>query len=223
MVDAPARVLVAIPSIGHSDCLWPLIDVLRQEPEVARIVVYDNSPSGVMEPAVDLVADVVYVPMPGQSIYVEWNSAICEARRLGWEYVALLNDDIMLPAGAMTEMAAALEADPGLWLVCPDAGLGAAIHRPPKQVEMVQGTWSQGGVCGFAMMVRAASCPLVDEDFEVWYGDDDLVEKILAAGGRCGRLKGLGVCHETSMTVNSTPGVLEAIGRDRARWTARHS
>lgn len=208
-------VSVFIPTIGRSPVLVELILSLAADPIVRRITIGDNGMEpdqlALIEAACDRIFYAEVTDQRGVGLYAMWNQAITEADG----HLAILNDDVRIPMGMVSCLAlAALAHD--LTLVCPDYALTdphLSLH-----VELVQGTYRDGGVCGFAFLVDADRCPLIDERFRIWYGDDDLVWKIREQGGRVGILRGLPVEHLGSLSVNSSDWVPAAQAEDAALW-----
>ena len=98
-------------------------------------------------------------------------------------------------------------------------------ERRLRGVEYVASTFKNGGLAGFAFMVRGEVFDHLafDERFSWWYGEDDFVAAITAAGGRAGVVGEARVEHVRggSQTIRYTPEVLAAIERDRRRMWAK--
>jgi hypothetical protein len=204
-------IAVCIPTIGRSDLLRPLVEVCLIEPQVEVIELWDNQDT--LQPVWPDGVEVVRAP--GLSIYQEWNSF---ADKWGERYnLAFLNDDIEMLPGTLTALAYWLKV---LAIVSVGPRMDAARVDPPGNPRLVDGTYRQDGVCGWAFMVALDCWPVggIDERFKVWYGDDDLVWKLRRAGCVTGRLDGVTVRHEQSTTVNSLPWVAEAQAADAALW-----
>jgi len=100
--------LAIIPSIGRSDMLPALLDILN-EAKVTTIIV-DNWEHQTEAKQYADAAGVIYMHRPGWNIYKTWNLGI----RLGAlrkEPVLVLNDDIALSLEGVRAMEEALEAD----------------------------------------------------------------------------------------------------------------
>lgn len=203
-------VSVFIPTLGRSPVLATLLATLEADDAVEEIMVGDNGAD--QAPAAGgkvAVLDLRTVPF-----YAMWNQAITAAARRTDTRLAILNDDIALPLGAVGRLAVALD-EHDLTVVCPD------YHRTGGTgVELVTGTYRQGGICGFAFLVDAARCPLIDTRFRLWFGDDDLMWKVAKAGGRMGILRGVPVDHLHSQTVATVPWAADAWAEDAALWAS---
>lgn len=206
----PTPIAVCIPSIGESgQMLHDLVEVCKDEADVVEV--WDNQDT--LAP----ISDIEVVRCPVNSIYTEWNLF---ARDYGdTHHLAFLNDDIEMARGTLSALRRACETSGvGIASVAPSPNIARvpAVCRP----RVVSGTYRQGGICGWAFMVAEGCYPHegVNVDFQVWYGDDDLVWKIQANGHRAVRCDDLTVRHEASTTVNCLPWVPEAQAADSALW-----
>jgi hypothetical protein len=217
-------VIVCIPSIGRSPYLVDLLNVLLDEPIVYGIYLYDNSKEAqdgysplmdslshdsIIRQAVKYGSIVPEFNYP-ETIYGSWNRAIRKATELE-EYVAILNDDLILPPGSL---AAAQAVVPGWGLV------GLNYFEPDRTPDMnapvreVHGTYRTTGFGGFAFVLPPHS-PEVDSRFQWWCGDDDLAERVKATGRKLGVATGAPVAHPApSTTGNQMPWVPAACGED---------
>jgi GT2 family glycosyltransferase len=157
----------------------------------------------------------------GMSLLDMWTAGLTLARGLDPDgLVAFLNNDISIGPGFMSGLARALDNDPALWAVSPNYD-GRAVDG----VEYVTSTYKRNGLAGFAFMVRAAAFDSIafDSDFEWWYGDDDLVAQVEAAGGKLGVVGDVSVEHVQggSQSVRYSRDVLASLARDRARMLSK--
>lgn len=201
--------IVAIPTIGMAPQLPALVDRVYAD-GADHVVLMINRPEAVMG-TLDVRAG--RVSLPGWSIYAEWNWAITNYVDAT---VVLLNDDVELAPGALGAVVAALASEADLVAVGFDYQ-----HLPAVQLRYCRGTYREHGIGGFAFAVKAARCPLVDEQFEWWGGDDDLMYSIERAGGLCAVLEGAHVTHVAETTAIHFPWTHEARARDRARFLAK--
>lgn len=155
----------------------------------------------------------------GHAIYRMWNAGVAAARAAGATEIAILNDDVTLPSGALPLMARLLRSAPDVGVVYPDCrDLGLA---GPELTGTV-GTWGAGGMTGFAFMFRAELDIPFDEGFGWWYGDDAFEEAARVAGWRVCRVNGLPVRHAANGSASRRWAELAPIiEADRARWEAR--
>jgi GT2 family glycosyltransferase len=160
-------------------------------------------------------------------IYRMWNVGVEEARAKGADYIAVLNDDVALPTGAVDALRVALDANPDVGVVYPNVGGlwgGNFYEYPtgPRTIDRTTGTWGAGGMTGFAFMFRAADpLPAFDESYHWWYGDDAWERGVREAGYAVARVVGVPVRH----VANGSAGrdwarIGPLIEQDRARWEA---
>lgn len=211
--------IVAIPTLGKSPLLPSMLAGLLRD-HVDLILVYDN---GAQPRMVNNFGPYKcnLIDARGWPFYRMWNDAITFASHWPEGNLAILNDDLRLTPDTILYLAAALRTSPDIGIVSPNyrRPLSAGVEIRPG-LRTVHGVYRNGGISGFAFMVRAETCPLIDEQFEIWYGDDDLVAKIEAQGQRACIVEGLPIEHEESTTLNQTDWVPAAITRDRDRWAA---
>lgn len=216
--------LVAIPSIGRSPYLINLLTVLLDEPVVSGIFLYDNSEEvwdddGPLVKQLKTDPQIVRAVEYGgiklefnhpETIYGSWNRAIRQATEWN-DYVAILNDDLILPPGSLT----VAQKDAFGW------GLMGLNYFDPDQavswnktVREVYGTYRTHGFGGFAFILPPNS-PEVDDRFQWWCGDDDLAERVKATGRKLGVSLGAPVSHPApSTTGNQMDWVPKACGED---------
>jgi hypothetical protein len=206
--------VTAIPSMGMSPLLADVVRVARQESLAVRV--YDNTPED-EDSQIPIIPGVTVVRLPGHTIYSEWNNAAQWAYDLNVN-LALLNDDLYLPSGVLTTLSEALDDNPMYALISVDWD-----ERPIAEPHVVRarGTFREHGIAGWAFVVRSDRWPGVDPLYRVWYGDDDLVAKLLSAGWEVGRYRGVFVAHETSTTIHNLPWTQDAIIEDVVRWSRR--
>lgn len=204
---------VWIPTIGLSPHLERLIEDCLADPLNPRIYVMDN---GMTEGQRRALAEC-FVGRPvqilietGKTIYEMWNHAIVTGRRYG-DYVAIFNDDIQIVPNTLTVMKAALEADPSMVLLGLDPD---ATEATAPECRYVTGTYKDGGLTGFAFMIYANDCPLADQGYTWWYGDDDLVRSVIQSKRHVGKLIGWPVWHAGSLSGNAHWERLEALVED---------
>jgi len=201
------HIAVCIPSIGKSgQMLDDLIAVCRAERSVIHIGVYDNSADGSCGQG---------MPRPGWTIYEEFN----EFGEL-WNnhaHMAYLNDDIVMAPGTLDALAAEFVGNADLGLISVDRDEARARVRPSR-VRRTAGTVRQGGINSWLFMVRRFCWPGIDERFQVWYGDDDLIWKIRERDKEVAVLEGVSVEHRHSLTLNTIPGVGELQAADADLW-----
>jgi GT2 family glycosyltransferase len=150
-----------------------------------------------------------------------WNLGVRLARsRQAACNVAILNNDVALGPGVLVRLANALRSRSDLWVVSPNYD-----RRPLAGIQYVRSTFKHRGLAGFAFMGRGEILDrfAFDEGFNWWYGEDDFIARVVAAGGRVAIVGEANVEHigGGSQTVRYTPDVLVAIERDRRRMWAK--
>jgi len=93
-------------------------------------------------------------------------------------------------------------------------------------VDLVRGTYKDGGLAGFAFTVRGEWFDRLsfDEDFEWWFGDDDLVAQIEQLGGTTGVVRATWVQHVdggSQTLLQRVPDVYAGLLRDYERMVSK--
>lgn len=192
-------IAAVIPTLYRPSALARLLEVLRLD-GVFPIVV----PSELFEHA----------------IYRMWNVGAAMARAAGARAIAVLNDDIEIPRGALPLMGQALEAHPEVGVVYPDT---TADWQTPLAYELqpTQYTHPRGGMTGFCFAFRSDLPVAFDERYHWWYGDDAFEEAVRAMGLRVCRMVGVPIRHMSDGSASRRWGELEPLtAQDRARWEA---
>lgn len=211
LVSVP--VVAAIPTIGMSRHLRPLVEGLVEDPGVDEVLLIRNE---------DVVLDVphhakvVEVYIGEKSISVWWNWAIrycaVDAARL-----ALLNDDIWFTSPwAVSDAVRLFDVHPDM-AVC-----GFNYEEAATGVRWCKGSYRDHGVSGAAFMVDSARCPLVDEQFRWWGTEDDLFMQVANQDDRMGVAMELTFGHDASTTAAVTEWTYTAREEDRQRFVAKY-
>lgn len=216
------RTFAMIPTLGESEHLEGMLDSLLEDPSLDEVWLYLNDierqwPVHFFERGRRLVL----VDADRWPIHRMWNHAIERARCApqGAE-LAILNDDLTLSENMVWRVVGAMRGDPDVWIASPDYRAGA-LDTKGATLRDVHGVWWRGGIAGFAFVVRADRVPNVDEQFEWWGGDQDLVLSIERAGGRAAIVQGVSVVHHSSTTANRHEWTQHAAARDRERIVAK--
>jgi hypothetical protein len=236
--EEPAPAYVTIPVKGHHDMTQDLLDQLVEQGGWEEVFIFDNaSDSDPVPEAWSKLDGVNVIAAEGKTVYQMWNMGIREsiARSTRCD-VAILNNDLVLGDEFIARLSTGLRCHPSLISVC-----GNYDKRDfPEAVQACQGIAAgredgTGGWAGFAFMVRGevfqAGLPLFDEQFELWYADNDFILNIERGGGVYGIVKNAAVEHIGGGSKTSGDGVkrlatleLEAMAeRDRIRFDAKWS
>ena len=221
---------VVIPVRDRWELTERIVAQVTAEP-IDRLWIFDNGSTDGTPQRLTRIGDprITVILAPGWGIYRMWNqgwlNALLTADPVA---VAFLNNDITLPPDALTTMRDALYDRGERWAVYPDwrrdVSAGSAYTG---EVTATTGTYQDGGLCGWAFMLRGEAhrlgLPLIDEGYEWWYGDDFLVASITEAGRLVCRLDGLPVDHVGEGTASSHAWVADAKVRDARRWAARRA
>lgn len=168
--------------------------------------------------------DVLVLGFPGENIHHIWNQGAHLARE--WRHadaVAILNDDIVLPARTLHIMYEAMIAG---GFACVGVDQKASFGLPKDEIEVQEITGGVErlmlGVTTWCFLVDMNAWHDIDEEYEWWWGVGDLFIKIQQAGGRLGEVKGLGIEHVGSGTATHHLWTEAAKLRDAKRWRDTH-
>ncbi len=215
---------VVVPVRDRLDLTRQLVDQLAAQGGHDGLFVFDNgSTDGT---AGWLAAEaargtLVGVDAAGCTLHQMWNAGIVAARRRAPVCnIAILNNDLWLGPDFCRRLAGALRSDPDLVAVSPNYD-----GRPLDGVTYVTSTYKNGGMAGFAFMVRGEAFDeiAIDESLRWWYGDDDLVAQIGARGKRVGLTGATTVEHIDggSQTVTYTREVVYDLEHDLLHMLAK--
>jgi hypothetical protein len=200
-----------IPSIDRHQELQQLIKTLVSSD--VNVVVIDTGYKTPLElEGVDVIRDID----PVRNISRWWNIGLDHvANHVGLaEYtVAVLNDDVVLPAGSVQRLAKEI-TDTESAGACPLPGLRAPYIK-------VTGLDTHYRMTGFAFALRGSLNLRADESLQWWYGDNDLDWHARQIGGMTfvgGAWEGFDHLYPNSTTV----GELAAqAGRDRETFVKK--
>jgi GT2 family glycosyltransferase len=213
-----APVHVVVPVLDHLDLTQDLLGDLWGQGGYETIMVFDNG----SEPetrhwlaAQAAAGRIDLVDAAGWRLYRMWNDGVRRARERSPRCdVAILNNDLRLGPTFLSSLSSGLRSDAQLWAVSP-----AYDGREIDGVELVRGTYKEGGLAGFAFMVRGEVFDAIafDEEFEWWFGDDDIVAQIESRGGKVGIVGATWVRHVnggSQTLLDRVPTVWERLQRD---------
>lgn len=216
-------VSACVLTLGLSPYLDDLLQHLLEEGVTTRLYVNADAPTEGLLRVVEgwPHGGLIELAMrPEQTIYGEWNDAAAWAREREDCCLLLLNDDIAVPTGLLTELHLGLDARPDYGLLTVERQM--QLMRPTDVTPKSHQAGTRRELLTWCTVVRPEAWPGVDPAYRIWYGDDDLVWKLNATGWKTGVLEGTGAVHHTSTTLGQTAWVNEAITEDDQRWLAAH-
>jgi len=200
--------------------LAPLLEQLAG----VEVIIYDNGHDSLEGQSLLAVQENV-VEARGWPFYKMWNKAWEYSAEQGYDAVALLNDDIVLHPESLSIAFEALMGGARIGIVGlnyerrvaegADADLG---------LRFAQGARRNHGIGGQAFLLRASlwgKVPPIDEEYVIWYGDDELFYNVEAAGYCLRVAMGAPVDHEESTTLNQHPELLARTGEDADRFRSK--
>lgn len=205
---AVTRVVACIPSIGRSPHLYDLVQVLLDDDVAVRVYVNDETAT-----FNESLPDVVH--MPGHSIYAEWNEAAIWAREEN-AHLLLLNDDIVMMPGTVRVLADTLDRYDSYGLI--SVSEQRLVLDPGEVLPTSHQRGNRYSFLPWCALARAKAWQNVDPRYQIWYGDDDLIWKMVQAGWDVGILSGVGAVHHVSTTSQQLPWVSAATHADAQLW-----
>lgn len=145
-------------------------------PQVDGIVVVDNSTDGIVLrewPTARCV--VLHESQQPPNLSHLWNLGIKTAYREDATYVAVLNDDAVVPPTWLNDIVGAMQRH-----CCVAGSYGArsfVVHRTPGATPLSQ------RLAGYAFVLHAERYLLADERLQWWCGDNDLDMQARLRGG----------------------------------------
>ena len=200
-----------------------------------RLIVVDN---GSTDP--ETLAYLRSLPekssMPVQVLHLPENRCIASAlneglRQTSAPWICLLNNDLLVTPGWLTEMLRVAQTHPQIGLLNPMSNQFGVVPDPPEAVDNLaetllkreQGRWLEEWNCvGFCMLLPRSvfeKVGLLDEEFRPFFFEDtDYAMKVRAAGWICAIAKGAYVYHHQGGTLRLDPARTEQFLRNRERF-----
>lgn len=214
------NVLVAIPSRSNLEGLKSVVAQCDHH----WIRLYDNGYENLNDEdfLVELEASNQIIDAHRWPFYRMWNDAWEYAAENDFDAVALLNDDIVLHPDSLEIAFDALMAGARIGVV------GLNYERrvsegadPSLGLRYAEGARRNHGIGGQAFLLKSSlwgKVPPIDEEYVIWYGDDELFYNVEAAGYCLRVAMGAPVDHEESTTLNKHPELLARTGEDADRF-----
>jgi len=193
-----------------ADCVNSVVD------QVDRVIIIDNLSAPPIDPDTwHGKAAVVSLPIDPPNISTLWNVGLsladAAAHRTGageWD-IAVLNSDVIVPAGWIDTLSAAMRATTAV-LAYPDqhGGRQQILHTKAEPLDLRQ------RITGFAFMLRGETGLRLDESMAWWASDDDIDWVAREQGGAL-LVPGIPVEHRCANgSMYERPELQEQAGRD---------
>lgn len=205
--------LAVVPTTGRG-ILWDCLDAIRPQVDHVILVAHRCSPAGLDEPwRISIKPYMQRVP----NISAMWNLGLEEAekRARGDFDVAVLNDDAIVPSGWFDDVSAAMHEVGAVAGSRDQTGVlrGTQTYLTAKPIPL------EHRLSGFAFILDGRARLRADEQFQWWYGDDDLDWRARESGGVV-KVPGDPVDHR--YPGGTTVGQLALIaGEDRQRFESK--
>lgn len=207
-------IIVAIPTNGESPLLRPLVEKVLDDSQVEDLLIITQS----YHLELDLPEDprIIKAMLPERNIST-WSNWAVRYAAVDNGFLALLNDDIEFDDPyPISQAAQVFVQHPKVVAV----GFNYEDVRPG--IRYCTGSYRNNGIGGFAFMVDSSRCPLVDEQFQWWYSEDDLFNQIAANGDRMAIAMEVAVHHVAETTASKHAWTYEARALDRLRYIAKY-
>lgn len=212
---------VIIPVKNRRDLTKSILTQLKKQGGYTEILVYDNGSTDGTVTYLERQDVASSFDAKGAGIYNIWNEGVKQAQRLAEGYpcnIAILNNDLMLGNSFLERMAHALRSGPTS-LVAVSGNYDG--RTGPTEVLPTTGTFKNGGLAGFAFMVKGeamgTTVPYFDEHYTWYFGDDDFVHSIEQAGGTVGIATPADFIHIGGGSQTSSNGTRERLGTKELR------
>ncbi|MFD1309717.1 glycosyltransferase family 2 protein [Streptomyces kaempferi] len=197
-----------------ADCINSVVD------QVDRVIVVDNESAPPIDPGPwGGKVGVLRVPLDPPNISTLWNVGLHAVAAVAptseWD-VAVLNSDVVVPAGWVESLSSAMRATTAV-LAYPDqaGGREQILHTRAEPVDLRQ------RITGYAYMLRGEAGLRLDESMAWWYSDDSLDWEARQQGGAL-LVPGLAVEHRCpNESTNARQELQEQAGRDRATFITK--
>lgn len=223
---------VGIPTAGVCDLLHQLIEELLLQDEFDDFLLIDNTATGTVLDIYGSHSKIQVSHRPKLTLTQMWNTFWAHAKVRGTargipSQVVLLNDDVKIPKHFVSRLVAGLRshdeyacAYPNYMLPLDEDGTGLKGCTPTL------GTYKDGGLWGCAFAIKGeilnVKIPPMDEQFDFWASDDDLVEQIRLAGLKTVRVNDLALEHEASSSYVQIEGLPQRGWADVERFKKKY-
>lgn len=175
---------VIIPTKSNTKGLENICNIVLADPSVKDVyVVADGEKALENIKKMDLPGIKLLSVPEGSGIHVMWNAAL--DRVSNDRHVCFINDDVHVDTTALSTMAAQLDDDQNIGLICPNYD-NRLIEGLTQDVRGANGTYGKTGISGATMMLRSNLVHKwrFDERMRWYFGDDDIALWTLLTEGK---------------------------------------
>ena len=210
MTDAPLPRTYVVMAIKERHQMTARL-LLQLEPQLADdndIFILDN---GSETPFPDSIE------RPASNLSALWNEGLHEAAKAAGgapHNVAVLNNDLEVPPDFVSKLARGLRQRDDYWIAYPN---WEDLDIPDGMVLPV--TSPQHHLSGWAFMLRGEAGLRFDEQFEWYYGDNDIQRQVAAAGRQVVCVGGASCVHlEPGRSTSTSPELQAKAQADAVRY-----
>lgn len=223
---------VGIPSAGVCDLLHQLIAELVEQDEFDDFLLIDNTETGTVLEEYGGHPRLMVTHRPTLTLTQMWNAMWAHSKVRGTgrgmdSQIVLLNDDVRIPKHFVSRLVDVLRSDERIACAYPNYRLPLDQDCPVNNGwTATEGTYKDGGLWGCAFAIRGEilniKIPPMDEQFDFWCSDDDLVEQIKRAGLLTVRADDIALEHEASSSYVQIDGLPQRGFEDVERFKAKY-
>ena len=241
-VQNDVRLTLVVPVLNESEYTCNLIKNLEDATDVSyELIVIDNGSTDETSKRLEEYAEIyekkdskiqnfeVITNESNEGISKPWNKGLRAARG---EFIAFLNNDIVLPEKWASSLIECLELNENVWCVCPNFtrlemqdDWEDRVERYSKEklsYEPIEPPGRIGGFTGFCFMLKTKELRdeigEFDEDFTFWFTDTDLWQRLKLANRPAVRVSNVLIHHFESKTLVKIPNIEVKINEDAKRF-----
>lgn len=194
---------VIIPTLQKDKLvLNKLLENLNRDNSVGEILIIDNSLKGI-----DIDLEKIKVIKPSENLFVNpsWNLGVKLAKN---DYIALFNDDVVIPEGFCSEVYKQLSENKGLFGISEanikNIFLDELDTELPKSEINILPIQKRNNYYGIIMFMHKSAYHFIPEKIKVWCGDDYLFLKNSENNRQNYIISGQTIMHLRSMSSGCT-------------------
>lgn len=198
---------IVIPTLQkNTKILKMLLDELNKDTAVGEIIIIDNSLQGF-----EYNSDKIRVIIPKKNLFVNpsWNLGAKEAK---FEFVGILNDDILIPENLCSEIHKFLQDEEAGVVGVDETSITETTYNDdttypennqeiiytPQENELYIGYW------GIAIFGRKKNFFKIPKNIKIWCGDNYLLKRNEEAGHKNYQFKCSNILHIGSLSSGSS-------------------